>query len=122
MTEQQSEPGDNVEATEEAEATVEQNTGQLRRRSTAPPSPTPFDHPLSFPLLLFVLSLWFGYDGFISTKIKSVMFNRVMFVVFFVGFIWTLKIGLNEMKMLRERASRKKAQSESAEATEATEA
>lgn len=123
MTEHEPDTDVNVEATDELEAAEDQNPLQPRRRSKAPPSPTPFDHPLSFPLLLFVFCLWFGYDGFISTKIKSVMFNRVMFGLFFVGFVWTLKIGLSEMKMLRERAARKKAESEAAEtATEATEA
>jgi hypothetical protein len=27
------------------------------------PPPTPFDHPLFLPVLLFAGMLWFGYDG-----------------------------------------------------------
>lgn len=119
MTDQQPDSGDGTNAELEADEILEKEPVQTTRRGKAPPSPTPFDHPLSFPLLLFVLSLWFGYDGFISSKIKSVMFNRVMFGLCFGGFLFTLRIGLNEMRMLRERAARKKAEREESETEKA---
>ena len=84
------------------------------------PTPTPFDHPLSFPLLVFALGLWFGYDGWFNPKTKSVMFNRVMCGVCMTAFIFTIRIGLREMRIVRERKA-KRAAEEAAEQSEQSE-
>ena len=44
------------------------------------PPPTPFDHPLFLPLLCSAGAIWFGYDGFFNPEIKSILFNRIVFV------------------------------------------
>jgi len=31
-------------------------------------SPTPFDHPLFFPAIMFAGLIWFGYDGWINPE------------------------------------------------------
>jgi hypothetical protein len=40
---------------------------------------TPFDKPYFMPVLLFILALWFGYDGWFNEEIESILFNRVVF-------------------------------------------
>lgn len=70
---------------------------QVERQHT----PSPFDHPLSFPALLLVLGLWFGYDGWLNPETKSVGFNRIMFGVFALAFVWTLRIGVLEIMETR---------------------
>ena len=32
---------------------------------------TPFDKPYFMPVLLFILALWFGYDGWFNEEIES---------------------------------------------------
>lgn len=51
-------------------------------------APTPFDHPLFLPALLFAGALWFGYDGFLNAdyqpggdKHDSLDFSRYGFAV-----------------------------------------
>jgi|GEM_PF-1432997 len=71
------------------------------------PSPTPFDHPLSFPILIGAFTLWFGYDGWFNPKTHSVGFNQVMFGICLVIFLLTIRIGLREMRIVRERKQKK---------------
>ena len=47
--------------------------------SGAAPATTPFEKPFFMPVLLFLLALWFGYDGWFNEEIESIMFNRVVF-------------------------------------------
>ncbi|MEM7316631.1 MAG: hypothetical protein AAF497_26155, partial [Planctomycetota bacterium] len=63
----------------------------------------PFDYPYVFPGLLFVLGLWFGYDGWLNPECKSIGFNRIMSVVFAFFFVWTLKTDIRMAKKLKER-------------------
>lgn len=42
---------------------------------------TPFDKPYFMPVLLFILALWFGYDGWFNEEIESILFNRVVFAL-----------------------------------------
>ena len=46
---------------------------------------SPFDHPAFLPVLLGALTIWFAYDGWISTTIEAVNFNRYG-TFFLVGF------------------------------------
>jgi hypothetical protein len=53
----------------------------------------PFDNPYFLPVLLFALSVWFGYDAFFNAdehmqKPTTLWFNRVGFVVLIVLGIW----------------------------------
>jgi len=50
---------------------------------------TPFDRPYFMPVLLFVLALWFGYDGWFNDEIESIMFNSVVFVIMMVLMVYT---------------------------------
>ena len=50
---------------------------------------TPFEKPFFMPVLLFLLALWFGYDGWFNEEIESIMFNRVVFGLLVVLTIWT---------------------------------
>ena len=86
---------------EEQPESVNDEVEPVRRQS----SPTPFDHPLAFPLLLLAMGLWFGYDGWFNPKIKAVMFNKVMFVIFALGFVITMWISVREMRQSREQKS-----------------
>jgi hypothetical protein len=45
---------------------------------------SPFDHPAFLPVLLWGLAIWFGWDGWFNPEIKSIMFNRIGFVVLVV--------------------------------------
>ena len=70
------------------------------------PAPTPFDHPLFLPVLLFAFSLWFGYDGFLNDDpdmMEHQTFNRVGFAVWVVLLAYYGYRGLREM---REDAAR----------------
>ena len=50
---------------------------------------TPFEKPFFMPVLLFLLALWFGYDGWFNEEIESIMFNRIVFGLLVVLTIWT---------------------------------
>ncbi len=69
------------------------------------PAPTPFDHPLFLPALLFAFALWFGYDGFLNDDpdmMEHQTFNRVGFAVWVALLAYYGYRGLQE---LREDAS-----------------
>jgi hypothetical protein len=50
---------------------------------------TPFDKPFFMPVLLFLLALWFGYDGWFNEEIESILFNRVVFGLLVILVIYT---------------------------------
>jgi putative Mn2+ efflux pump MntP len=53
---------------------------------------SPFDHPAFLPVILWGMAIWFGIDGWFNPKIKSVMFNRVGFVILVVlGVYFTIQ-------------------------------
>ena len=48
------------------------------------PPPNPIHHPLFLPVLLIAFTLWFGYDGFLTTDpemLEHRTFNRVMYLL-----------------------------------------
>jgi hypothetical protein len=68
---------------------------------TEAPAPTPFDHPLFLPALLFAFALWFGYDGFLNDDpemMEHQTFNRVFFAVWVVLLGYYGYRGLQEMR------------------------
>ena len=53
---------------------------------------TPFDNPFFLPVLLVVLTIWFGYDGFFNDDPemqKYWWFNQPGAAIFAVGALWT---------------------------------
>ena len=77
MSEETREPEDPPRATNEAA-----DEGDTRVT-------TPFEKPFFMPILLFVLAIWFGYDGWFNEEIESIMFNRVVFGLLVVLTIYT---------------------------------
>ena len=70
----------------------------LEPESQGPP-PTPFDHPLFLPALLFAGVIWFGYDGFISQDpdmLEHQSFNRYGFGLLLLLTAWFGYKGWNE--------------------------
>ena len=58
------------------------NRGEAPERRGPPPNP--LYHPLFLPVLLVGFTLWFGYDGFLTTDpemLEHKTFNRVMYLV-----------------------------------------
>jgi hypothetical protein len=61
--------------------------------------PTPFDHPLFLPVLLFAGMLWFGYDGFINSDpdmAEHRAFNQIGFAILTLLTAWFGYKGYNE--------------------------
>ncbi|GEM_PF-2829709 len=78
MSERSSEAAE-TGATGASEAT---DGGQNAERRGPPPNP--IHHPLFLPVLLVAFTLWFGYDGFLTTDpemLEHQGFNRLMFVI-----------------------------------------
>ncbi len=71
------------------------------------PAPTPFDHPLFLPILLFGLSVWFGYDGWFNPAMEEHRtFNQGGFVVLSLATAWFGIKGYREWKEDQEAAKR----------------
>ena len=65
------------------------------------PAPTPFDHPMFLPVLLFAFALWFGYDGFLNDDpdmMEHQGFNRGGFVLWVVLMLYYGYKGIREMR------------------------
>lgn len=87
---------------EEPESADSDETGSAEEA----PAPTPFDHPMFLPALLFAFALWFGYDGFLNTDpdmVEHSTFNRVGFALWVVLLAYYGVRGIREM---REDAAR----------------
>lgn len=58
---------------------------------------TPFDNPFFLPAMLFLMTLWFGYDGFLSESFAekhppgsgTLLFNQIGAGVLFLAALWT---------------------------------
>jgi len=73
------------------------------------PPPNPLYHPLFLPTLLIAFSLWFGYDGFLTTDpdmLKHQTFNRVMFGIMVPICIWMVPRGIREFRDDQARAAK----------------
>ncbi len=68
---------------------------------------SPFDHPAFLPLLLWALSIWFGYDGWLNQDpemLEHVTFNRYGFGLLVVlGVYFTIQ-GVREMRAESEES------------------
>ena len=63
---------------------------------------TPFEKPFFMPVLLFLLALWFGYDGWFNEEIESIMFNRVVFGGLVILVIYTTYQDVREVRKSKE--------------------
>jgi hypothetical protein len=94
--------------TKENDTNAEPGTEPQKQAPQGPP-PTPFDHPLFLPVLLFAGMLWFGYDGWIETDpdmLEHRTFNRGGFAVLTVLTGWFGYKGLVEFK--EDKAARER--------------
>jgi hypothetical protein len=85
------------------------------QRDEEGPPPTPFDHPLFLPTILVGLTLWFGYDGFISDDpkmLEHLTFNRGGFALLLLLSIWFGFKGFKEWKQTKEDRSQTEGDSE----------
>ena len=60
------------------------DTPNAERADRRGPPPNPIHHPLFLPVLLVAFTLWFGYDGFLTTDpemLEHQGFNRIMYLV-----------------------------------------
>jgi hypothetical protein len=74
------------------------------------PPPNPLYHPLFLPVLMIAFSLWFGYDGFLTTDpemLEHQTFNRVMFFVMFPLCLWMVPRGIKEFREDQANAAKK---------------
>jgi hypothetical protein len=74
------------------------------------PPPNPLYHPLFLPVLLIAFSLWFGYDGFITSDpdmLEHQTFNRVMFAIMLPICIWMVPRGIREFRADQAAAAKK---------------
>lgn len=73
------------------------------------PPPNPLYHPLFLPVLLVAFSLWFFYDGFLTTDPemqKHQLFNRVAFGVTALFCLRVVPRGIREFKEDRAAAAK----------------
>jgi hypothetical protein len=74
------------------------------------PPPNPLYHPLFLPVLMVAFSLWFGYDGFLTSNpdmLKHQGFNRVMFFIMFPLCLWVVPRGIKEFREDQADAAKK---------------
>ena len=65
------------------------------------PPPNPLYHPLFLPVLLIAFSLWFGWDGFLTSDpdmAKHQNFNRIMFFIMLPFCLWMVPRGIKEFR------------------------
>jgi len=68
-------------------------------------APTPFDHPLFFPAVLFAALVWFGYDGWLNpeyqpggSKHESLGFSQWGAAALLVALVYSSFRGLQELR------------------------
>ena len=85
-------------------AEPEQEQSQLDDAADDEEASSPFDHPAFLPILLWGLSVWFGYDGWFNPKIESIQFNRWGFGILVVLAIYFTVQSLREARMRDPRS------------------
>ncbi len=86
--------------TSRKEPAAKESDGPARRERPESP-PTPFDHALFLPALLIAFTLYFGYDGFLTSDpemLEHQTFNRVGFFVLIPVTVWFTVKGWREYK------------------------
>jgi hypothetical protein len=115
MTEQRDSQNGSVSGAHETSA---ENSAQTRdpqgqapdRPERRGPPPNPLYHPLFLPVLLIAFSLWFGYDGFLTSDpdmLKHQTFNRIMFGIMLPICLWMVPRGIKEFREEQAQAANK---------------
>lgn len=89
-----------------SEASSPDEPGTRERRG---PPPNPLYHPLFLPVLLVAFSLWFFWDGFITTDpemLEHQLFNRICFGITALFCLRVVPRGIREFKEEREAAAK----------------
>ena len=80
--------------------------GNAKRERRGPP-PNPLYHPLFLPVLLVGFSLWFFWDGFVTSDpdmLKHQLFNRISFGITAVLCLRVVPRGIREYREDRDAA------------------
>ncbi len=99
---------DSAEA--KSEPVGQANQGQPAAAERRGPPPNPLYHPLFLPVLLVAFSLWFGYDGFLTTDpemLEHQTFNRIMFAIMLPLCLWMVPRGIREFREEQAQAAEK---------------
>ena len=67
---------------------------------------SPFDHPAFLPVILWGLSVWFGYDGWINQDpdmLEHVAFNRWGFGLLVIAAVYFTVQAVRETRQTSER-------------------
>ena len=97
----------------EEQSSSPSSSAEARPERRGPP-PNPLYHPLFLPILLVAFSLWFGYDGFLTTDpdmLHHQTFNRIMFGIMLPICLWVVPRGLREFREDQARAAKKQTES-----------
>jgi len=95
--------------------------GQAQHEQSAPaerrgPPPNPLYHPLFLPVLLVAFSLWFGYDGFLTSDpemLEHQTFNRIMFAIMLPLCLWMVPRGIREFREDQAQAAKEHSEGKS---------
>ena len=67
------------------------------------PPKTPFDNPYFLPVLLWILAVWFAYDGWFNPEMEWIKFNRYGFAVVAALAAWYTRNAVIERREEREK-------------------
>jgi len=73
------------------------------------PAATPFDNPFFLPVLLWVFTAWFFYDGWFNPEMEWIQFNRWGFAIAGLLAVYYTLRGVRER---REDAQRRRGASD----------
>jgi hypothetical protein len=96
MSEERRDPAMEAKADERAQSAVEDDDDDVE---------SPFDHPAFLPVILWGLSIWFGYDGWINQDpemLEHVAFNRWGFGILVIAGIYFTIQAVREIRADRE--------------------
>ena len=102
--------------TDSAQSGTEATQASKRPERRGPP-PNPLYHPLFLPVLLIAFSLWFGYDGFLTSDPEMLdhqNFNRIMFAIMLPICVWMVPKGIKEFREDQAKAAREHSSGKSA--------
>ncbi len=91
------------------------NSSNARPERRGPP-PNPLYHPLFLPVLLIAFTLWFGWDGFLTTDPKMLEhqnFNRIMFYIMLPLSLFLVPRGIKDFREEQAAAEKKQVEGNS---------
>ena len=83
------------------------------------PPPNPLYHPLFLPALLVPFSLWFFYDGFLTTDPEMLKHQRFNQVMFGITALVCLRVVPRSIREYKEEQAEKAAKEKAAQAADA---